>query len=75
MATATRMERDRAFYPTVTMVVAHYYVLFAVMGGSMQALLVESLVGSVFLVAAITGFRSSLWIVVAALAGHGILDF
>ena len=32
------LDRDRAFYPTVLVVVASYYVLFAVMGGSVRAL-------------------------------------
>ena len=27
------LDRDRAFYPTVLVVIASYYVLFAVMGG------------------------------------------
>jgi hypothetical protein len=75
MATAAGLDRDRAFYPTVTIVVASYYVLFAVMGASTHALLLEALVGSIFLAAAISGFRSSLWVVAVALAGHGILDF
>jgi hypothetical protein len=73
--TGVGLDRDRAFYPVITIVVASYYVLFAVMGGSREALVVELLVGSVFVLAAAWGFRSSLWIVAAALAGHGILDF
>jgi hypothetical protein len=75
MATGVGLDRDRAFYPVVTMVVASYYVLFAVMGASTRALLLESLVCAGFLVAAVAGFRSSLWVVVVALAGHGIFDF
>ena len=74
MATAVGLDRDRAFYPTVTIVIASLYALFAVMGGSTHALLLESLVGSVFLAVAVSGFRSSLWVVVVALAVHGILD-
>ncbi len=74
MATVSRLDRDRAFYPTVTMVVAAYYVLFAIMGASSHALVLETLVGVVFLAAALLGFRSSLWVVVLALAGHGIFD-
>jgi hypothetical protein len=31
-ATTTGFDRDRAFYPTVLIVVASYYALFAVMG-------------------------------------------
>ncbi len=73
-ATAVRLDRDRAFYPTVMIVIAFYYVLFAVMGASTQALVLESLVAAGFLLAAVSGFRSTLWIVVAALAAHGIFD-
>ena len=73
-ATAMRLDRDRAFYPTVLIVVAFYYVLFAVMGGSGRAMVIESLVAGVFVVAASFGFRGSLWLAVAGLAGHGVLD-
>jgi len=74
-ATALGLDRDRAFYPTVTIVVAAYYALFAVMGGSHEALVIESLVGVAFVVAAATGFKSSLWVVAGALLAHGIFDF
>ena len=67
-------DRDRAFYPTVTIVIALYYVLFAAMSGSVQTVLLESVVMSVFAIAAVVGFKSSAWIVVAALAGHGVFD-
>lgn len=67
-------DRDRAFYPTVLIVVAAYYVLFAVMGGSMRALVVESMVMGAFVVVAVAGFKRSLWLVAAALAAHGVLD-
>jgi hypothetical protein len=67
-------DRDRAFYATVVVVVASYYVLFAVIGGSVHALLAESTVMTAFVAAAVLGFRSSTWIIVAALAGHGVLD-
>ena len=75
MATATRLDRDRAFYPTVMIVIAMLYSLFAVMGGSTHALMIEILFGSLFVGAALWGFASSLWIVAAALALHGIQDF
>lgn len=75
LATSQGLDRDRAFYPTVTIVIASYYALFAIMGGSNEALVIESLVGTVFVAAAVTGFRSSLWLVVAALLAHGIFDF
>lgn len=74
LATGARMDRDRAFYPLVTMVVASYYVLFAAMGASTQVLAAEALSGAIFVVAAVAGFRWSLWVVVLALAGRGIFD-
>jgi hypothetical protein len=67
-------DRDRAFYPTVVIVVALYYVLFAAMSGSVQTVVLESAVMSLFAIAAVIGFKSSAWIVVAALAGHGVFD-
>lgn len=73
-ATSTGLDRDRAFYPTVMIVIACLYALFAVMGGSTQALLLELLVGAVFVISAVAGFKSSLWIVAVALAAHGIFD-
>lgn len=73
-ATSLGLDRDRSFYPVVTIVVASYYALFAVMGDSTRALALESLAGAIFLAVAAAGFRSSLWLVVAALAGHGVFD-
>jgi hypothetical protein len=67
-------DRDRAFYPTVLMVIASYYVLFAVMSESVHTVHLESAVVIVFAIAAVAGFKSSAWIVVAGLAGHGIFD-
>jgi hypothetical protein len=74
MASVVGLDRDRAFYPTVMIVVASYYALFGVMGGSGHALAAELAVMALFLAATIAGFKSSLWIVVVALAGHGVLD-
>ena len=74
LATAIGLDRDRAFYPIVTIVIASYYALFAVMGASTNALVLESVVGAAFLAVAVFGFRSSLWVVVLALAAHGVFD-
>jgi hypothetical protein len=52
MAMADDLDRDRAFYPRVTIIVASYYVLFAVMGASTETLLMELLVGAGFVIAA-----------------------
>jgi hypothetical protein len=74
-AAGVGLDRDRAFYPTVTIVVASLYALFAVMGASTPVLLNELMAGAVFVVAAVYGFKSSLWIVAVALAAHGVFDF
>jgi len=68
------LDRDRAFYPTVLIVIASYYVLFAVMGGSPQALMLELIGMTAFLIMAVIGFKFNLWFVVAALVSHGIFD-
>ncbi len=74
LATVIGLDRDRAFYPTVMIVIASYYALFAVLGGSIQVLVIESMVIVAFLGASIAGFKRSLWLVVAALAAHGVFD-
>ena len=66
-------DRDRAFYPTVMIVIASYYVLFAAMSGSVQTVVIESVVMTLFAAAAVAGFKSSAWIVIGALAGHGVV--
>lgn len=70
----TGLDRDRAFYATVAIVVASYYVLFAAMGGSTETLVVEALVMSAFVLAAVIGFKFNEWLIVACLAGHGVFD-
>jgi len=74
-ATVIGLDRDRGFYPTVTIVIASYYGLFAVMGGSSEALAAEAVVIAGFILVAALGFRFNLWLLVAALAGHGVFDF
>ena len=70
----TRFDRDGAFYPTVVVVVASYYVLFATMSGAAHALFVEAIVMAVFVLLAVLGFRLNAWLIVAALAAHGVFD-
>jgi hypothetical protein len=70
----TGFDRERAFYSTVVIVVAHYYILFAVMGATTPVLISECLAASAFIILAVVGFKKSLWIVAVALAGHGIFD-
>lgn len=75
VAWAVGLDRDRAFYPLALIVIASYYILYAVIGGSAAALRLEGLIFLLFAATAILGFRTSLWLVVAGLAAHGLLDF
>ena len=74
-ATALGLDRERSFYSTVLIVVASYYVLFAVMGGSSRSLLGEIIVAGGFLLFAVLGFKRSVWFALAAIVGHGVFDF
>lgn len=58
------LDRDRALYPVVMIVIASYYALFAVMDGSMGVLIIESAVAAAFVSIALAGFKSTLWLVV-----------
>jgi hypothetical protein len=69
------LDRDRAFYPTVLIVVATYYVLFAAMGASRQTLIVEVIFATAFFALAVFGFKRTAWVVVAGLVAHGVFDF
>ena len=55
-ATTVGLDRGRAFYPTVAVVVASYYILFAVMGASNKALGLEIAAASGFSFVAVLGF-------------------
>lgn len=74
LGTVAGLERDRAFYPVMMIVIASYYELFAVLGGDRGALVVEIAISAVFVCLALIGFRTNLWIVAAALLGHASLD-
>ena len=70
----TRFDRDRSFWPTVLIVIASYYLLFAVMGGDMSALLQESAVILAFAAVALLGaFRWPVLVGVGIVA-HGVFD-
>lgn len=74
LAVGVGFDRDRAFYPTVAIVVATYYVLFAVMGASGRTLGIEIAVAIGFLLLATIGYKTSQWLVAIAIAGHGAFD-
>lgn len=73
-ATLVGFDRDRTFYPTVTVVIASYYALFAVVGGAPRELWLETAFIAAFAGLAVAGFKKSLWFVVAALFLHGVFD-
>ena len=73
-AALVKFDRERVFYPTLMIVIASYYILFAVMSPSRQPLAAELLIAAVFFALAVAGFNKNLWLVVAALVGHGVLD-
>jgi hypothetical protein len=58
-AAAIGFDRERAFYPTLLIVIASYYVLFAVMGASGR-LVIEIVVASAFLLFAVLVQKKSL---------------
>lgn len=67
-------DRSRSFYPVLLVMIAGYYVLFAVEAGSIQILSLELWIVCGFASLAVAGFRWNLWLVVAGLLGHGLLD-
>jgi hypothetical protein len=75
LAAGVGFDRDRSFAPTILIVIASYYVLFALMGGSGRTLVVEILAASGFLLLGILGFKTNPWLIAAGMAGHGVFDF
>ena len=75
LAAVVGFDRERVFYPTLLIVIASYYALFAVMGSSARILVMESVIAVGFLVLAVVGFKRSLWFVIAGLIAHGAFDF
>ena len=74
LATWAGLDRERGFYPVILIVSASYYDLFAVMGGTGVTVISETVPFTLFLVVALVGFRKNLWLIVAALVGHGVFD-
>jgi len=67
-------DRGRSFYPTVLIVVAFYYPLFATLGASETVLEIEVAIALGFSLLAALGFKRSMWLVAASIAGHGAFD-
>jgi hypothetical protein len=72
--TVAGLDRERAFYTSVALAVGTYYILFAVMAGSSEALIREVAAYAVLAAVAVLGFRRYFWLVVVALVGHGVFD-
>jgi hypothetical protein len=75
----TRQGRPITFYSTVLIVIALVYVLFAVMAGALDALLIESAIAAGFIVLAVAGARwpHRRWaggLIAAGLVLHGGFD-
>src|SRR5688572_27660702 len=75
LASLVGFARDRSFTPTVLIVIASYYVLFAVMAASELTLAKEIAIASGFLVLAVVGFKTNLWLIAAAMVAHGRFDW
>jgi len=74
LAKSTRFDQDRSFYPTVLVVIASYYLLFAVMGGSGQALVWELVAAVAFSTMAIIGALHLPLLVGVGIVAHGFFD-
>ena len=74
LAKSTRFDQDRSFYPTVLVVIASYYILFAVIGGSGQALVWELVVAVAFSAVAIVGGLHLPLLVGLGIVAHGLFD-
>jgi hypothetical protein len=74
LAKFTRFDEDRSFYSTVLVIIASYYVLFAVLGGSGHALVWELVIAVVFSTVAIIGALFFPTLVGAGIIAHGLFD-
>ncbi len=74
LAASLGFHRDRSFAPTILIVVASYYMLFALMGGFGRTLVIEIFAASGFLLLAVLGFKTNPWLIAATMLGHGMFD-
>jgi hypothetical protein len=74
LAKFTRFDEDRSFYATVLVIIASYYVLFAVLGGSSRALVWELVIAAAFSTVAIIGALFLPIIVGIGIIAHGLFD-
>jgi len=72
LAKFTRFDEDRSFYPTVLVIIASYYLLFAVIDGSSHALVWELVIAVAFSTAALIGALFSPTLVGIGILTHGL---
>ncbi len=77
LAASVGLDRERAFYPTVLIVIASYYVLFAAMGASNRTLVIEILVATGFLLVAVFGFKKNIsgWLLLLLLGTPSLTSY
>lgn len=74
LAKFTRFDEDRSFYSTVLVIIASYYVLFAVLSGSGHALAWELIIAVAFSTVAILGALFHPTLIGTGIMGHGLFD-
>lgn len=67
-------DRERSFFPVLLIVIATYYLVFAMMGKQPGALEKETVAAAVFAGIAMVAYKRSLWLVPLGLAAHAIFD-
>ena len=70
----THFDRDRSFYSTILVIIASYYILFAILGDSPTALVGETAIATIFWVVAVFGALRFPLLVGIGIAGHGVFD-
>ena len=71
-AKVTRFDQDKSFYPTVLIVIASYYILFAFIYG--EGVITEVIVATIFLLAALVGALYLPIITGIGIIVHGVFD-
>ncbi len=74
LASILGFDKDKSFYPVILIIIAVFYVLFAIMSGSIDTIIRESVIAFVFIIVAITGAKKTVFIIAFGLIVHGIFD-
>ena len=67
-------QHDRSFYPTVLIVIASYYVLFAVMAADRTGVAVELGAAMLFVAISFAGLRAGCLVSAGGILLHGLYD-